>query len=316
MDRGMMNEHGVRSIQVALVAALTACLTVGCASEPEPAEGFSTVVTLASSLADDPEAIAVDGGYVYWTEFNAGRVMKVPVGGGEPIVVAADQDQPYRVAAREGQVVWGANHRLMMQAAPSLAPVVLATESTYFSDILLDGESIYWGVGGSDGELGQIRRTTRRGGAVETLVHDHDPLDIAIAGGELYWASVVEVGKVPLGGGEARILFPDEEGPEALTVRDDQVYWSNRGGLMRGDKAGGLASSFASERVTLSIESDGESLYWSDFATGSLMKLALGGGGAPIVLVPGPTGSLFVAVDDQWVYWVDREARAVRKVRK
>ncbi len=226
----MMNEHGVRSIQVALVAALTACLPVGCASEPEPAEGFSPVVTLASSLGDDPDAIAVDGGYVYWTEFNPGRVMKVPVGGGEPIVIAEDQDRPYRIAARDGQVVWGTQHRLMMQAAPSLAPVVIATESTYFSDILLDDENIYWGVGGSDGEPGQIRRTTRRGGAVETLVHDHDPLDIAIAGGELYWASVLEVGKVPLDGGDARVLFPDNDAPEALAVSDDQVYWSNRRG--------------------------------------------------------------------------------------
>ncbi len=50
---------------------------------------------------------------------------------------------------------------------------------------------------------------------------------------------------------------------------------------MSGDKAGGLASSFALDRTTLSIESDGESLYWSDFTSGALMKLALAGGGAP-----------------------------------
>jgi hypothetical protein len=310
------------NLELALIVVVVACTALGCAPEvgqdPAPAcpEGTCPVLKIAASTADSVGSIVVDGGRVYWTEFDKGRVMMAPVDGGEASTVASEQDEPERLAVRDGQAVWSTRTSLMMMPVDSsVPPVELAKESTYFSDIVIEGQFIYWGVGNADGEPGEIRRIPRQGGAAETLVHGNAPRNLAVAGDEVYWGSLTDVGRAPITGGDPDILFSDPDGIDAIALGPDAVYWSTPQGLMSGSKAGGPAQLLAPGEETISLVSDGKSLYWSPFKTGALMKLAVDGG-APLVLAPGPSGAALITIDDQWVYWVDQVEHEVKKVRK
>jgi hypothetical protein len=51
-------------------------------------------------------SIAVDDDFVYWTEFEPGRIMRVSRGGGEPEVFADGQGGPTDIVLHEGAVYW------------------------------------------------------------------------------------------------------------------------------------------------------------------------------------------------------------------
>jgi hypothetical protein len=311
------------TLKLASVLVMVACTALGCTTDVRPgpasacADGTCPVVQIATFTSDNVAFLAVDGDHVYWTEFDRGRVMRAPVGGGEAEVVASEQDEPQALAARDGQVVWGTRKSLVMRRIDSsVPPVELAKENSYLSAIVIEDQFIYWGVGSTAGaDLGQIRRIPRQGGATETVVHDNGPSNVAIAGDEVFWNGVTEIGKAPLSGGDPAILFSDPEGIHAIALGADAVYWSAPQGLMSGSKAGGPAKLLAPGQETFSLVSDGKNLYWPAFETGDLMKISVDGG-APVVLVPGPSGAAVITIDDQWVYWADLINHAVKKVRK
>jgi hypothetical protein len=70
--------------------------------------GSTTVVNLASGLAD-PQYLAVDASFVYWTDNNAGLVSKVPIGGGAPTVIASGQAGPMGITVTSTHVFWTNN---------------------------------------------------------------------------------------------------------------------------------------------------------------------------------------------------------------
>lgn len=63
-------------------------------------------VTIASSPRPGVSRMVVDDSFVYWTEWDEGRVMRVSKGGGEPEVIACGQALPRGIAVDEAFVYW------------------------------------------------------------------------------------------------------------------------------------------------------------------------------------------------------------------
>jgi hypothetical protein len=200
------------------VAQSVACAgDAGCgasASNPKvPAIGQPT--TLATAV--NPEQIVVDTTSVYWLEASygsnqqpndprhpQGALMKMPIGGGSPEVLAAP-------AINQAPLSGG--------VGPTLA---------------LDAANVYWvwtSVGSDAGAGGSVMKVPLGGGAPVVLASGQDvPSAIAVDGSHVYWTTTSSLMSVPIEGGAAVELASWNPSPGAgmngIAVDGSSVYWT------------------------------------------------------------------------------------------
>lgn len=132
----------------------------------------------------------------------------------------------YLLASHGSTVYWIIEDRLFARPETSGAPMLLATELSYPTDLLVDATGIYY-----LGEVGPppidwfamdyfVARISLEGGPAEILASDlARPYTLASDQSSLYWA--VDAGKiatVPKTGGVATILVSDADWPTAIVV--------------------------------------------------------------------------------------------------
>jgi len=90
--------------------------------------------------------MAIDSTNVYWTTYDRGEVMKVGIGGGAPVRLAAGQGQPNFLAVDSSYVYWTNFFGNQVMAVPIAggATVTLATNETNPQGIAVDATSVYW----------------------------------------------------------------------------------------------------------------------------------------------------------------------------
>lgn len=267
-----------------------------------PLSGGATV-TIA--LADvGATAITVDSTSVYWTSdgSSGGLVMKVLLGGGTPVTLASQQNHPRGIAVDATRVYWansgnGANGTVMTMPLTGGAPTTLASGQSDPQGVAVDGTSVYW----SDSN-GTLLKVPLQGGAITTLVsiQSNGSSEPALGGAiSLYGASAYLTGgaggqnvmRVALGGGAEVTLASGQLEPTDVAVDATHVYWTNQGtwgtfpdgfppptpvdgSVMRMPIGGGSATTLScGEGGPAGIALDATSVYWTDPAVGTVMKL-------------------------------------------
>ena len=274
-------------------------------------------VVLASAQPS-PAAIAVDATHVYWA--TAYTIMKAPIGGGTPTLLAAQGGGA--IALDTTDLYWTNEGDATVAKLPidGGTPTLLAAEGG--SLIAVDTTSVYWATAGS------IRKVPIGGGVPTTLVAAQKPTGIAVDTSSVYWTTESSLLKLPLGGGSTTTLSTSFGSPKGVTTDGKNVYWvtqpptggysGNGGGLgkvMKVPVSGGTATTLHSGTYRpLAIAADADSAYWVNAATGategSVMKVALGGG-PPVKLACGqkPTA---IAVDATSVYWTNSDGTVLK----
>ena len=101
-------------------------------------------VTLADGIKA-PRGIAVDGNYVYFTEYPTGSVKKVPIGGGTAITLASGLNSPWGVAVNNGFVYFtDADAKILYKVAVDGGPLVpLSVGLSNPITVIVDGSYVY-----------------------------------------------------------------------------------------------------------------------------------------------------------------------------
>ena len=191
-----------------------------------PLFGDSPRTELASGL-DYPAAIAVDASSVYWLDENTPRLMKVPINGGQPVVLAADLGPPFAIA--------------------------------------LDANNVYWSADQGNG-ASALMRTPKGGGQTVTMVDGQYLIGaIAVYASKVYWTTgTPTIMSVPCTGGSPTLFAAPDGFPSDIAIDGTGVYWTESGGkVVKAPLAGGTVVTLASDQAYLKrIALDARNVYW------------------------------------------------------
>jgi len=244
--------------------------------------GGRCLITLASG---HPVGLAVRDSTVYFSDPSRadGTVLEVPVEGGSPTVISADNNFPNALAVEADTLYWVDSvpgRSAVMGLLPGSATSTLATSQFFAGYIAVDSRGIY--------------------------VSDYDGQSADHTGNIL---------SVPLGGGTPTMLAANQKGPLSLVVNDTGLYWVNYegGSIMQLTFDGGTPVALATgQNSPARLAVDAVNVYWTNGGDGTVVKLPRSGG-APTVLARGQKTPLGVAVDEQAVYWTNSGDGTVMK---
>gem|GEM_PF-6968302 len=173
---------------------------------------------VAGGIYGEPNAVASDGTYVYFTTNSPFNLNRIPVAGGTAIVLAND-------------------------------PGVGTT--CYLSALTIDATDAYW-ISFCPGNLpaSTIRKVSLSGGAVTTLVTGLQsgslfPTTILLDLTTLYWSDALGVYKAPIGGGAATQIASGSI-ITSIAMDSTHVYFVDSDSVKKVAKSGGTVSTLAS----------------------------------------------------------------------
>ncbi len=285
-------------------------------------------VAISSSMLlapGKPFDVALDVGYVYWSELLGelceppGALKRFPITGGavqtlysscnfSPANIAVDSQWVYAVDWESGNIV----------KVPIIggSPVTVATANgaIYHRGISVDNTFVYWAD--EDG----VKRATKDGASTVTLFSDPRVHDLAIDVDYVYWTGGMigsgEIRRIDKSGGTVQTLASSGlHYPRSLVVDEGYVYWAEVTTLKRVSIAGGVPPttiySEAGSQMS-SVAVSGSFLYWSQTDSGGSIgsgkvRHIPKAGGSMTDIETSLSGPDSINLDSQSVYWGDAD---------
>jgi hypothetical protein len=158
------------------------------------------VATVVS--ANEPiTGFAIDNSSVIWLNWNQQEVLKSPLAGGTPVVIASNQGSPRTVVVDANNAYW-------------------ITEGPYYTGAIMQGP-----LNGAYPPITLVPQLPES---------DQPRRSIALDDNFAYWTdrgkhlqSNGRVARVPIGGGDVEVLASTQASPVGIAVDDSAVYWTN-----------------------------------------------------------------------------------------
>jgi hypothetical protein len=278
-----------------------------------------------------PSDWASDGTYIYASDCSgAGTVIRIPAGGvpssGAPLVYTTGSG-PWGIAIDASSVYWLQDSGGTVWSAPigGGSPTQLGTYGqSWFSgcggphSIATDANNLYWAMQPFSG-FGYVFTVPKAGGQVQVLAHDAFVLrgTLAVDANNVYFLSydggengqLRSVPKTTLNdaGTPSTILatFPNDQVMDVRLVGSTFYVGGDSTSIYDVPLAGGTPATFWAGYVGLSpryIDTDGTTLFFTDFIDGNVYAKPFAGGYAQRIAV-GQTEPDYILVDANSVYW-------------
>lgn len=301
----------------------------------EPAPAFTGVL---ATDQDEPRAITVDNGYVYWLNhgielFRTGAVMRVSKRGGMPQVLAANQNIPEGIAVDATHVYWTnrgtdrGDGQIMRVAKSGGTPEALADGIAMASGLTADADFLYW-----NSWRGNVHRLGKKGGNAALLasVAMGDTMGIGLAtdGTNVYFTSQMdaEARAVPRIGGTASMLAAaGEYGSWGMALDGDDLYWTclRDGSLNHVKTSGGVRDVMLTGwREQRGMTADSSGVYVANYGSrgpvlpGAILFAPRTGGSMKILGEETAGGHWGVAVDRNNVYYTNQTTGKIHSIAK
>jgi hypothetical protein len=303
-----------------LLDAGLAAVSPGCPAAPNSAPGGGRDDSGAIALAFDllsPYHVAVDDTNVYWTDSSGDRVMRAPIAGGWPTVVASTgTPSPAGIAVDGTSVYWASTGGQRLLKCPKDAcdcvPTVIAAPFDV-TEIALDAQNVYASVGG---RLLACAISGCRNNPTVLVSGLGAASAIAVDKVNVYWVNS-KVMKCAVGGcaNAPTVLAAGPPSPQGIAVDGKNVYWTDYSGgaVLKCAISGcpGGPSVVASDAgQPAGIATDGVRAFFTDIGpasslsinTGRVLACPVGGCATPTVLLSSIPNSWSIALDATRVY--------------
>ena len=273
---------------------------------PWSAAGAGGTASAAAALAgaqDDPQAIAIGNGRLYWT--SAGSV------------------------GSDGTVKW-------VGLSGGNVEEIVSTPQKPRDIVVMDNGTVIWGVAddSSNANLGRIQSLDSGGNVTDIVTGISTPEGLATNNTQIFWTEYGASGVISQANidGSSVSLLATGYYPVRLVVDNNYVYWidegkqdENSGAVKRVPIGGGSVDTIAANQGTprglvLDIDDSGNAtnVFWVNLSGGTVMRASVGATpGAPEVVASGQSGPFGIAIGkDGLLYWTNRGAGTVVRVPK
>lgn len=224
------------------------------------------------ATGDVPSGVAVSQSSVFWTNAHGdASVMKVPIGGGDAVVLARGESSAGDILLLDGAPIWrDDNGESTLRLLQGTAPATLGTR--WCSAFAVAKAEVFC-------LADQIIQIPIESGAAKILVAaglGFYPTSIAVDDDYLYWGNQSgHIERAPRAGGLATTFADMGGGSMTALVGDaDAVYWVHNDQVLKAAKADGKIVVVASDQHRpVHIASGRDALYWTN-SDGSIMASA------------------------------------------
>jgi serine/threonine protein kinase len=287
---------------------------------PDAKRRFPPTTVLASGQRV-PNRLVVHQGFAYWSTRDGGEVMRVSVNGGTPEPIATGVEVPWLLplgGPRASHLYWlqGAmfNPRRVFRW-----PLAGGTPKEVFSGQSLElmtvsGDTFIY-LDRTDGKL----KARKQGAPPRVLLASAKDLgELIVAPPWIYLSNVNErlVFRMRLDGSQQQVVKRGEGTRVfAFAVNSQYVFWSDADSdsIFRVPRAGGRVTQVAKEISASSLAADARFLYMGTSSEVSRVPIS---GGEPEVLTPGRHQAGALTVDEEALYWSDRNEGSVMRMAK
>lgn len=300
-----------------------------------------------TTLYDDPGApndIAIDGEFIYWVNYQDGKLQRIAKVGGTPLLLARFPQYSAHYLDVDGSYVYvdDGDDRIVRIPKGGGALEILTEPQFNPQSIRVDDSGIYWLTGTSlVGSEGGVATTALGGGESRTLTQSRyvGPGKLALDADSVYFSIYDQFGeekgsvyRVSKAGGTREVAIATGlTSPYAVVIVGPDLFVTTgastgqKGSILRFPKTGvGLppsASLVDSQLGLIALTSDGQSLFWlvttGSIYGGSVLSVPIAGG-FPRVLSNPEQLDVALAVDETYVYWINSSTPngSVRRVPK